>query len=196
MPLILASASPRRRELLEKVGIAFTVVPATIEEPPLEEDELPEKYVQRVATEKGFSVYDKVSRKKYSTNLVVLAADTAVLFKDLLYGKPLDRDDAKNMLENLSGKTHTVLTGLHFRTPTFMTSSVVKTKVRLRKLNMIELERYLNTSEYEDKAGGYAIQGPYGQTLVDKVEGSFTNVIGLPVTEVMKMLRVLGPDMI
>lgn len=191
MPLILASGSPRRRTLLAGCGIPFEVIPATIDERPLP-NEAADTYVRRLALTKAETVARQHPR------CVVLGADTIVSLDGSLLGKPIDRNDARRMLTQLNGRRHEVLTGvavLHVETPADASpqsaSEVVVSQVLLRQYTETTLDWYLATDEPTDKAGAYAVQG-LGAALVESVEGSYTNVIGLPLTETLGLLRRFG----
>lgn len=180
----LASASPRRRELLAQVGIPCIVVPADVDESP-REGESPEAYVARLARAKADAVHADDGR-------TTLAADTAVVAEEGVLGKPVDDADARKMLALLRGRSHRVMTGfalrLGQREPRVR---VVTTRVTFRAFDDRALDGYVATGEGRDKAGAYAIQG-IGGGLVRGIEGSYTNVVGLPVTEVLEELLALG----
>jgi len=182
-PLVLASASPRRRWLLGNLGLVFEVSPADIDERP-RSDELPEPYARRMAQEKAEAV------AAAHAGSWLLAADTVVALGDAVLGKPRDDAEAASMLRRLSGEDHVVFTGVAIIDPEGSTavSEVVATSVRFRDLSDDDIQRYIATGEPHDRAGSYAIQGE-GAHLIDRVEGSYTNVIGLPVPEVVGWLR-------
>jgi septum formation protein len=198
MKLILASASPRRKELLERAGINFSVRASEVDESPLGDSEDIRDYLRRVSLLKAYYVFERERElKNPEETLVILAADTIVWFKGRMYGKPIGRRDAENMLRALSGETHTVLTcfsilslapGNTLEKPREETR-IVETQVGFRELSDKDVQRYLDAGEYADKAGAYAIQGPYGQAIVDSVNGSYPNIIGLPLGDVLKVLR-------
>lgn len=185
-PLVLASASPRRRRLLNELGIAFEVLPSGIAEE-TRRGERPEEAVLRWATEKAEAV------AQLRPGLWVLAADTAVARRRELYGKPSDPEDARSMLRGLSGKTHRVVTGVCLcrTSPEKTISTVVRSFVRFRTLSEEEIAAYVATGEPLDKAGAYGIQG-LGAFLVRSVGGSYTNVVGLPLTETLELLMREG----
>jgi septum formation protein len=182
--LVLASQSPRRRDMLEQLGIALEVRPADADESVLP-GEAPRDYVARVAREKARAVAGEV----------VLAADTAVVLGAEVLGKPTDAEDARRMLRALSGTVHEVLTAVCVRRaqPTRATEleAVVATKVRFARLSAREIDWYVATGEPGDKAGAYAIQGA-GGAFVLSVEGSVSNVVGLPLAETAELLRRAG----
>lgn len=183
--LVLASASPRRRELLERVGLAPRVVPAEVDESPLA-GEGAEEYVARVAEMKAAAVGARCPGQ------IVLGADTAVVLDGQPLGKPEDPDEALVMLTRLSGRTHVVLTAVsvvgpdghaHGRLCTAQVTMAVSTRA--------ELEWYVGTGEPFDKAGGYGVQG-IGAVLVERLDGDPTTVIGLPLRASLQLLRAAG----
>jgi septum formation protein len=184
--LILASASPRRRELLAATGLAFEIIPADIDESP-RWGEPAETYVQRLAVAKAQAVAQR------HPGAVVLGADTTVTIDGLLLGKPQTPDEARWMLGRLSGREHTVVTGVAVVAAATARSAVavIGSRVRMRPFAMPTIVWYLATGEPQDKAGAYAIQG-LGAALIECVEGSYTNVVGLPLTETLAMLGSFG----
>jgi septum formation protein len=180
--LILASASPRRRWLLAALGIDFTALPVDIDERP-SAYEKPPAFARRMAAEKARAAGGDGSRW-------VLAADTIVDLDGRIFGKPVDADDAKLMLGRLSGRTHLVRTAMVLLEPGGATAeeTLVTTEVSFRALDDATIAAYVATGEPLDKAGAYAIQGE-GAHLVDRVVGSYTNVIGLPLPEVATWIR-------
>lgn len=181
--LILASASPRRRELLSQLGITFTVSAADIDETP-HEGEAADAYVLRLAREKARAVAAR------HPGAWVLAADTTVALGPELLGKPRDAEEAKAMLSRLSGRTHEVHTGVALA-GRHEEALVARTRVTFRALSPGEIAWYAGTGEPLDKAGAYAVQGR-GGFLVAAVEGSPTNVIGLPLGETLALLARAG----
>jgi septum formation protein len=188
--LVLASASPRRQELLRTAGISFTVQPANIDETPLA-NEPPRDYAERLAREKALAVSPSQS------NSFVLGADTIVVIDDQILGKPCDANDAACMLRLLSGRTHAVITGIclippvgHSPTLALKTSSEM-THVTMNEISDAEIRAYIATGEPMDKAGAYAIQGAASR-WIPRIEGDYSNVVGLPVALVYKMLREIG----
>ncbi len=181
--LILASASPRRKELLSLLGYEFECIPATKEE---EIDlSLPlTKAIEKVAKAKAQDVYDS------HTDFLVLGSDTIVTIDGMILGKPKNDEDAFRMLRLLSGKTHEVITGLAFisQEETFITHEV--TKVKFMALNDEEINNYLLTKEPNDKAGAYALQGK-GGAFIEKIDGDVYTVIGLPLNKVYTYLSNL-----
>jgi septum formation protein len=184
--LILASASPRRRELLDQLGVQCQVEPARIDEAQYP-GEAPAGYVQRLAQEKALAVSARFCAAEY----VVLAADTTVVIDETLLGKPHDKDEAMGMLSRLSGRWHTVFTGVCVRSASGMHSEVVATEVEFVTLSPAVCEAYLATSEAWDKAGGYGIQG-LGGAFVRAIRGSYSNVVGLPLYETWQLLSAHG----
>ncbi len=180
--LVLASQSPRRRELLAQLGLALEVRPAHADES-VRPGEPPRDYVLRVAREKARTVPGDV----------VLAADTAVVLGDAVLGKPFDAADARRMLRALSGTTHEVLTAVVVRRTAIRLEldAVVTTKVRFAPLSDAAVDWYVGTGEPLDKAGAYAIQGA-GGAFVLGVEGSVSNVVGLPLAETAALLARAG----
>lgn len=184
--IVLASASPRRSELLESAGISFRVAPADICEDPLP-DEGPVDHVLRLAEEKARAAAALAEGRFY------LGADTIVLCEGEIMGKPRDEADAWRMLKKLSGVPHEVVTGFAIfdRERKGAVREAVRTKVFFKHLRDEEIESYIATGCPFDKAGGYAIQGGAAH-MVQKIEGSYTNVVGLPLCEVVDALRVIG----
>jgi septum formation protein len=184
--LILASASPRRQELLHSAGISFEVIPSEVDEE-MEGGETPEEHVIRLARLKAVKV-GEIHRTRW-----VLAADTGVIVDGRILGKPRDRREAEGMLEMLSAREHRVVTGyclLQVSSGKSRQGSVVS-RVRFKELSLDEIRWYLNTGEPFGKAGAYAIQGK-AAFMVKEVRGSYTNVVGLPLCEVVEALREMG----
>jgi septum formation protein len=184
--LILASASPRRRELLRSIGVPFRVIPSRVEEV-RSPGETPLRFVRRAAREKGKEVSSR------NPDAFVLSADTVVVVDGTLLGKPSDRREAHRMLALLAGREHLVHTAscLLRESRGYMDETRVTTRVRFRPLTDREIEAYLRTGECDDKAGAYAAQGA-GNLLIERISGSFTNVVGLPMTQTLAMLRRAG----
>jgi septum formation protein len=178
--LILASASPRRRELLEQLGFTLDVRPAEADETP-RAGEPPREYVLRVACDKARAVPGQI----------VLAADTAVVLGGMILGKPRDPDDARRMLRALAGVPHEVLTGVCVRSDSTERTVVVAAEVRIDPLTDAQIDWYVSTGEPLDKAGAYAIQGIAG-AFVRELRGSVSNVVGLPLAETLGLLRAAG----
>jgi len=179
--LHLASTSPRRREILETLGIEFDVVPVATDESPLQ-GETPGEMVLRLAIAKA----DAADHGEF-----VLAADTIVVLGDRVLGKPRDVDDAIEMLLALSGRTHAVMTGVALKTPAGTRSVLSTTDVQFREIGRDEAYRYWQSGEPCDKAGAYGIQG-LGGMFVKAIEGSYSGVMGLPVFETVELLKSAG----
>ncbi len=183
--LILASASPRRRELLERVGIAFDVDPAHTDETRAP-GEPAGAYATRVAEDKARVV---AARR---AGAAVLAADTVVVVDGDVLGKAADEAEARAMLTRLSGRTHVVTTAVHLIAPVGgATGFAVHSEVEFRALGVRELDGYVASGEWRGKAGAYAVQG-IGAGIVRAVRGSYTNVVGLPLVEVLEALEAAG----
>lgn len=178
--LILASKSPQRRYLLEQAGLSFSVIPSNFDESTVSLSS-PETYVKVLAEKKA----DEVSEKHPES--WVVGADTIVLINGIILGKPGSRNEARDMLKSLAGQTHQVLTGycICCKTKKRCFSETVRTDVLFKDLSDEEIEWYIHTKEPFDKAGAYAIQG-LGTFLVKSINGSYTNVVGLPVCEVIE----------
>jgi septum formation protein len=190
--LVLASASPRRRELLEQLGLVLVIAAAEIDETPLP-GERPADYVRRVAGAKCDAV--AAARPGDAPALPVLAADTMVVAAGEagleILGKPTDADDARRMLARLAGRRHEVATAYRIRAGDALVERTVTTAVAFRALAPAEVEAYVASGEWRGKAGGYAVQGIAG-AFVTELRGSVTNVIGLPLAEVVADLRAAG----
>jgi septum formation protein len=182
--IILASASPRRKELLDQINVDYKVHPVDLDETPLP-NEAPLEYVQRLAAEKSAACVAQVG-----ADLPVLAADTAVVLDNLIMGKPKDRDDALTMLRQLSGKMHRVYSAISLRGKEHG-QAVSITEVTFRPLTEQEIEAYWQSGEPVDKAGSYAIQG-LGGVFVASINGSFSGVVGLPLFETSELLSRQG----
>jgi septum formation protein len=183
--LILASASPRRAELLRAAGIEFETLPVDIDETALP-DETPEALVRRLAEEKARAASAR------RPGAVVLGADTVVVIGGRILGKPRDEADAAAMLRMLSGREHQVLTGVAVTTSAVARSAVDVTIVQFATLTEEEIAGYVLSREPMDKAGAYAIQG-LASRFVDRIEGSYSNVVGLPVALVYRLLAESSP---
>mgnify|MGYP000473782158 CR=1 FL=1 len=187
-PFVLASGSPRRRELLAGAGLRFVVRPAGIDETPLP-GEAPANYVRRLSIEKTDA---SLAPPLANPAEIVLAADTTVDVTGEIFEKPLDTNDAYRMLRMLSGRSHLVHTGVTVSVPIAgacrSSTIVVTTEVTFADLEDAAIDWYLTTGEAMDKAGAYGIQGAAG-AFVEKIKGSVTNVIGLPLAETLTLLR-------
>ncbi len=186
--LVLASASPRRRELLTQAGYEFQIHPAHIPEDPLP-DEDPIAYVVRLAREKAEAVYRELAARDGGAGdgLAVLGADTTVTLDNHILGKPENADDAARMLRMLSGRTHRVLTGVALVTADGTEVAAEATAVRFLTLPDKEITAYVATAEPMDKAGAYAIQGRAAR-WIPRIEGCYFNVVGLPLALVTALL--------
>lgn len=182
--VILASASPRRRDLLTLVGISHTVAPADVDES-LRMDELPEAYAERLSRTKAEAIAES---KKTS---VVIGADTIVVIDDAVLGKPKDVGDAGRMLGLLSGRSHTVMTAVAVSYLGKTVSSVEMVDVTFRSINDEEIRHYVATGEPMDKAGAYGIQG-YGATIVRRIDGDYFAVMGLSLVRLVALMAELG----
>ena len=185
--LILASKSPRRYELLKQMGLHFDVVQSSVEEEKVVRDESPQEHVIRLSEEKAREV------GRTHPDSWVLGADTVVYINGAILGKPKTREEALGMLRRLSGQEHSVLTGFSVLNVSKGKGErgAVETAVKVKPLSPVEMEWYVQTGEPFDKAGAYAIQG-IGSFMIKSIRGSYTNVIGLPVCEVVEMLYRLG----
>jgi septum formation protein len=181
--LLLASASPRRAELLRAAGFDFDVHPATVDESPLD-GEVPDRYVYRLAEAKARAVLPVAGDR------IVLAADTTVVIDGRILGKPVDADDAAGMLRTLSGRRHEVLTGVTLAQGTRVVTRVETTGVHMAPMADEEITWYVTSGEPADKAGAYAVQG-LAARFVTRIEGSYSNVVGLPIALVYLMLGEL-----
>jgi septum formation protein len=183
-PLILASASPRRAELLTLAAIPFEVRPAHVDEAVLP-GESPEAYVVRIAEAKARTISETYPAR------IVLGADTTVVVDGLILAKPADESDAARMLTMLSGRNHHVLTGVCIAGDAQMRTAVARTEVEFMTLSPDEIHWYVSSGEPMDKAGAYAIQG-LASRFVTRIAGSYSNVVGLPVALVYEMLQEFG----
>lgn len=183
MKFILASASPRRRELLTSIGLDFDVIPSHVPEVH-QEGEAPEEYVARLSRDKAHAL-----AVQYPARWVI-AADTTVLLGEELLEKPVDQSDAERMLATIAGKTHIVYTGVTLEQAEtgYRDTRVAESEVRMLPLSPREIEWYVATGEPLDKAGAYAVQG-IGAMFIDSIHGSYTNVVGLPLATLFQMMR-------
>ena len=187
MAMILASQSPRRRELLGQMGFSFTVRPAKGEELP-HPDLTPAQLVEELARQKALEVSAEAA-----SDDVVVAADTVVAIDGKVLGKPHDKVHAAQMLSALSGREHTVYTGVAVKRGETLLVEHEATQVRFRPLTEREIDLYIQTGEPMDKAGSYGIQG-YGALLVEGIRGDYFNVVGLPICRLGRMLAQVGED--
>jgi septum formation protein len=184
MHLVLASASPRRAELLTAAGFQFRTLAVTVDERVLR-GESPGRYVRRLAAEKSARGMEEVQ------DAIVLGADTAVVVDGEILGKPLDQSDAERMLRCLAGRRHQVLTGVSLRFEELEVGRIETTSVAFAPLSTAEIRWYVESGEGLDKAGGYAIQGLASRFVIG-VDGSCSNVVGLPVACVYELLKEIG----
>lgn len=191
LKIILASSSPRRKALLHRLGFTIDVIAPNIEEAILP-NQTHEDYVMCNAMLKARTVLDKISIEFKHKDYLLIAADTIVVLNNRLFGKPKDEKEAKIMLKNLSGKAHMVLSGLYVMYHTISNkiqerTICVSSKVYIKSLSDQEIDRYVLSGEPMDKAGAYAAQG-IGAYMIQKIEGSYTNVVGLPLCELITIL--------
>jgi septum formation protein len=185
---ILASQSPRRRELLASIGLQFEVIPSAIPEV-RGEGESPEEYVGRLSREKAATI------AALHPDRWIIAADTTVLLGEQLLEKPADPRDAMRMLATIAGQTHIVYTGVTVMNLSrqYRDTRIAESEVRMLPLSVEDIEWYVATGEPLDKAGAYAVQGK-GAMFIDSIHGSYTNVVGLPLALLFQMLRRAGVD--
>jgi septum formation protein len=185
LKLVLASQSPRRREILERAGFDFTVRVAGVPEEP-EAGESPDAYVRRLSRSKALAV-------RREADEVILGADTVVVLDEHILEKPRDTEDAARMLRMLSGRTHSVLTGICLLHADDVVEDHAETRVHFTGMSERDVAGYIESGEPMDKAGAYAIQG-LASKFIDRIEGCYFNVVGLPVALVYSRLRLLGID--
>lgn len=205
--VILASASPRRKELLEQLGFSVKVIPSNVEEKRRDGEE-PEMYVKRLAREKVLNVVQRVQATQApQTELAralrqtqreeparwVVGADTVVVLESHIFEKPTDTHDAFEMLLRLEGREHEVITGfcVYDLKKNKEGLQAVRTGVTFKSMSKTEIERYISVGEGTDKAGAYAVQG-VGAYLVERIDGSYSNVVGLPLCQVVEMMQEMG----
>lgn len=186
MRLVLASASPRRRELLRAAGFACDVVEASVDETP-RSHERPADTAERLARAKAGAVARQFSDRP------VIGGDTVVAIDDAVLGKPADANDAARMLRALSGRPHAVFTGVALAWRDTLTSAIETTRVWFQPLTDADISWYIETGEPMDKAGAYAIQG-VASRFIQRISGSYTNVVGLPIETVVRLLKAQGLD--
>lgn len=185
MPLVLASGSPRRRQLLESLGFEFEVVPSDIDESTITHNQ-PEVLVQRLAYAKALASADKVKKPS-----LVIGADTIVVLHKQVFSKPTDKEDAIKMLKTLSGRMHIVYTGIAIvdsSTKRYVTD-LQKTIVQFRELEDKEIEAYVESGAPLDKAGAYGIQDDFGSVFIRDIQGCYYNIVGLPLEMLYNRLR-------
>lgn len=186
--IVLASASPRRKEMLSRVGLSFQVVPGDVDET-IQPGGSADQHVIRLSCDKA----EDVARRSGQTGRWFIGSDTVVVRDDSILGKPADIDEARSMLESLSGRSHRVISGyaVFDRVTGKTISGAIVTTVFFKELTSREIEGYIATGEPAGKAGAYAIQG-IGSFMVPRIEGSYTNVVGMPLCEVLSALNELG----
>ena len=182
--VVLASSSPRRRQLLNLIGIAHDVRPANIDES-ARPREVPRRHAERLAREKASAVATR------DPDLVTIGADTVVVINRTVLGKPADGDEAARMLGLLSGREHLVITAVAVSRGKKLRSAIEEVRVRFRRLRDDEIQAYIATGEPMDKAGAYGIQG-FGATIVERIEGDYFAVMGLPLVRLVGLLRDVG----
>ena len=196
--MILASSSPRRLQLLQELGITPIVLPAALDESPLPAEK-PTALVARLAKQKALACQKRALHElelASRANQVIVAADTTVWFQDTILGKPSNAENAIHMLKQLSGKTHQVSTGVQLLkldasgTIAAQATFIETSQVSFYDLSTQDIERYVATGEPMDKAGAYGIQG-YGRLLVQKIDGDFFSIVGLPVARLMREIQTL-----
>ena len=187
MRLVLASASPRRADLLRAAGFAFETAVVELDES-VRPGEMPEEYVRRLAMEKSARALEMLAGE-----IVVLGADTAVVIDGCILGKPRDDDDAAAMLRTLSGRAHEVMTGVSLRSGVLEAGRVVTTTVEFSALTEADIKWYVNSGEGRDKAGAYAIQG-LASRFIPRIQGSYANVVGLPIAAVCDLLAEIASN--
>jgi septum formation protein len=182
--VVLASASPRRRDLLNLIGIAHEVRPANIDET-MRPREAPRRYAERLAREKASAISTR------DPDLITIGADTVVVINRKVLGKPADPGDAARMLRMLSGREHTVITAVAVSRGRKLRSAIEEVRVKFRRLRGDEIDEYIAMGEPMDKAGAYGIQG-YGATIVERIEGDYFAVMGLPLVRLVGLMRDVG----
>ena len=182
--MVLASSSPRRRELLELIGISHEVQPANIDET-MRPREAPRRHAERLAREKASAMATR------DPETITIGADTVVVINRKVLGKPSDREQAAWMLGMLSGREHTVITAVAVSRGKKLRSAIEEVRVKFRRLRDHEIEAYIATGEPMDKAGAYGIQG-YGATIVERIEGDYFAVMGLPLVRLIGLMRDVG----
>jgi septum formation protein len=182
--VVLASASPRRRDLLNLIGIAHEVRPANIDET-MRPREAPRRYAERLAREKASAISTR------DPDLITIGADTVVVINRKVLGKPADPSDAARMLRMLSGREHTVITAVAVSRGRKLRSAIEEVRVKFRRLRGDEIDEYIAMGEPMDKAGAYGIQG-YGATIVERIEGDYFAVMGLPLVRLVGLMRDVG----
>lgn len=193
LPIILASASPRRFELLTQAGFTFTTIPSAIEEVVI--SDTPDKIVEDLALQKANAVYNDIKKDYQGKDFLVIGADTIVCYNGEILGKPEDESEAFDMLKLLSDRTHQVYTGIAilYRTNGTKQTSFFheRTDVTFYPTNDYELKEYIESKDCLDKAGSYGIQGPFAKHI-KSIHGDYYNVVGLPISRLYQELKKLG----
>ena len=182
--VVLASSSPRRRELLTLIGIPHEVRPANIDET-MRPREVPRRHAERLAREKASAIATR------DPDRITIGADTVVVINRKVLGKPVDTADAARMLRMLSGREHTVITAVAVSRGKKLRSAVEEVRVKFRRISGDEIDAYIATGEPMDKAGAYGIQG-YGATIVERIEGDYFAVMGLPLVRLVGLMKDVG----
>ena len=197
MDLILASGSPRRKELLAQMNLDFSVLVPEIDES-MSQTERPRDYVKRLSVEKASAALQLLQQKKQvektqntETNEAILAADTIVSYRGTVFGKPTNRDDAFKIWQQLSESEHEVMTAVSLLVKNEVQTKLCVTRVKFSLIKSEQMQKYWDTGEPQDKAGAYAIQG-FASAWVQEVHGSYSNVVGLPLYEVNELLVSVG----
>lgn len=180
--IILASSSPRRKELLSKIVENFKIVPSDIDEINIPQEISPTETAEYLATKKALDVFNK------NPNDIVIGSDTIIVFNNKIYGKPLNKEEAKAMLTSFSNNTHYVITGVSIISNSRSMSFSSISEVYFYNLSEKEIDEYLLDDEYKDKAGSYAIQGKAAM-FVKKINGDYNSIIGLPISELNRILK-------
>ena len=188
---ILASASPRRREILQQLGLTFRVEPSSVPEPERKVRESAPRYAVRIAGLKAAEIAGR------HTSGLVIGVDTIVVLDNRILGKPKTRAEAKEMLEHLSGRWHEVLSGICLIDCGLRQarSAFGRSRVHFRRLSPLDIQWYLETGEHRDKAGAYGVQG-YASLFIDRIEGCYFNIVGFPITAFQKLCRESGINLI
>jgi septum formation protein len=182
--IILASKSPRRKDLLKKAGIKFKIVESKFDEQ-IDPKLNPKEQVKKLSLEKAKAVYDRFKKS------IIIAADTLVVCEGIILEKPKDKEDARKMLEFLSGKIHSLITGFTIIDGETIVTKSEETKITMRGISKHEIDNYIMTKEPFDKAGGYAIQGEAAK-FITKIDGDLSNAVGLPIDSLLRELKKLG----
>ncbi|MTI62608.1 MAG: septum formation inhibitor Maf [Methylophaga sp.] len=188
-PVYLASRSPRRRELLNQMAVDFAVIAPDVDES-VQPGEAPESYVERIAVDKARAGLDMLTARDKKP---VLAADTAVILGQEIFGKPVNDADARRMLKMLSGNTHKVMTAVALAFSEKILTAISVSQVSFAPLNEAQIDWYIQTGEGRDKAGSYAVQG-LGALFIDHIHGSYSGIMGLPIRETGQLLMQMDTD--